>query len=94
MPDTFHTTIIALASQVPDLWLAEDQNDVGLTFTTDRPIDDASAALTAAFETQAWRILDARRINNGTTSRFRVISEIDRTCNVQINSTADPSRSG
>jgi hypothetical protein len=82
MPDPFYDQVIAVALDVPGVWLAEDQGAYGLRFTTERPAKDTVRDLIPRLHEQAWRTANlADRTDHST---LEVISEIDRTVNVYL----------
>jgi hypothetical protein len=82
VPDPFYDKVIAIALEVPGVWLAEDQGGYGLRFTSERPAPDAIRELIPHLHEQAWRT--AHLADRADHSTLEVTSEIDRAVNIFI----------
>lgn len=83
MPDEFLDDLVALALQIPGVWLAEDPENFGVTLSSSAPVRELVAELTAWYEEQrAWRVRDVAYPLGGAT--LHVVNEIDRVGTVHI----------
>lgn len=86
MPDPFYDKLIAVALEVPGVWLADDQGGYGLRFTSERPAREAIRDLIPLLHEHAWRTNNLADRTDYST--LEVINEIDRAVNVYVSTKA------
>jgi hypothetical protein len=87
MPDPFYDDVIALALEVPGVWLAEsDSGPVWqLRFSSDHPIRQTLPQLAEHFANlRPWRVNDLRYFDERAEGSLFLLSEIDRQCAVHL----------
>lgn len=89
VPDEYYDEIVSVVLQVDGVQLALEQGRVGLRFETGSMTPTQAAAVITAklLEARPWRVKGGALTELGALATFTVISEIDRTCQLQIRST-------
>lgn len=84
MPDSYYDQVIAIALDIPGLWLADSQRHPGVSLSTDRAVPELAAELERRLRGAALRVDGFRCPDGGAEASMTVINEIDRQCWVTI----------